>query len=171
MLLGLGIGAGAGALAGIASIKAPTNNAFTNTLPGQAGESGGLVSQVISNSNKIIENATKPYTKSNLQLGQQMHTAYKAGMADNLTTFKEFTGIKGIRPDFVDFNTKTIYELKPYNPRGIQQGWNQLYKYQNILEQYYGGSWKVVLEFFKIYLNGKEGISKSFKRSTYANRI
>ena len=67
MLLGLGIGAGAGALAGIASIKAPTNNAFTNTLPGQAGESGGLVSQAISSNNAIIANATKPYTSGNFR--------------------------------------------------------------------------------------------------------
>ncbi|WP_316798393.1 hypothetical protein [Pedobacter frigidisoli] len=50
----------------------------------------------------------KTYTKSSLQLGREMHAAYKAGLADNLNTFKEFTKIKGICPDFVDFVTKTI---------------------------------------------------------------
>ena len=88
------------------------------------------------------------YTKSSLKQGQQMHRAYKAGMADKVTTFKEFTRVKGIRPDYVDFGTKTIYELKPYNPRGIQQGWNQLYNYQNLFQQQYGGSWKIVLDFY-----------------------
>jgi hypothetical protein len=29
---------------------------------------------------------------------------------------KECTKVKGVRPDFVDFNTNTIYELKPNNP-------------------------------------------------------
>ena len=33
---------------------------------------------------------------------------------------KEFANIKGIRPDYVDFNTRTIYELKPYNPKAIK---------------------------------------------------
>lgn len=69
-------------------------------------------------------------------------------MADKVTTFKEFTGVKGIRPDYVDFGTKTIHELKPYNPRGIQQGWEQLYNYQNLFQQQYGGSWKIVLDFY-----------------------
>ena len=73
MLLGFGIGAGAGALAGIASIKAPTNNAFTNTLPGQAGESGGLVSQAISNSNGCSVNMML-FKKITLSLRQIFNT-------------------------------------------------------------------------------------------------
>ncbi len=36
------------------------------------------------------------FTKSNLVLGRRMHVAYKARLADNIQTFKEFTGIKGI---------------------------------------------------------------------------
>jgi hypothetical protein len=88
------------------------------------------------------------YTKSSLSLGRQMHTGYKAGLADGVTTFKEFTGIKGIRPDFVDFGTKTIYELKPFNPRQIQLGTKQLNNYKSIFEQNYGGTWKTVLDFY-----------------------
>ncbi|GEP97522.1 hypothetical protein CCY01nite_37820 [Chitinophaga cymbidii] len=89
------------------------------------------------------------YTKSSLSLGREMHKGYKlAEHAPELGRFKEFTGIKGIRPDFVDFGTKTIYELKPFNPRGIQMGTQQLNKYKSLFEQNYGGSWKTVLEHY-----------------------
>lgn len=89
------------------------------------------------------------YTKSSLALGRQVHSGYKvAEHAPALGRFKEFTGIKGIRPDFVDFGTKTIYELKPFNPRGIQLGTKQLNNYKSIFEQNYGGTWKTVLDFY-----------------------
>lgn len=77
-----------------------------------------------------------------------MHTAYKAGLADDIVTFKEFTKIKGIRPDFVDFSSKTIYELKPFNPRQIQLGTKQLNNYKLLFEQRYGGMWNTVLNFY-----------------------
>jgi len=86
------------------------------------------------------------YTKSTLQLGQQMHKAYKVGDVVERVAMKEFREILGIRPDFVDFSTKTIYELKPFNPRAMQQGWKQLYKYQSLFEQNYGGTWNIVLD-------------------------
>lgn len=89
------------------------------------------------------------YTKSSLALGREMHAGYMvAEHAPKLRKFKEFTGIKGIRPDFVDFTTKTIYELKPYNPRGIQLGTKQLNNYKSLFEQTYGGTWKTVLDFY-----------------------
>jgi len=78
-----------------------------------------------------------------------MHKGYKlAEHAPEFGRFKEFTGIKGIRPDFVDFGTKTIYELKPFNPRGIQMGTQQLNKYKSLFEQKYGGTWKTVLDHY-----------------------
>ncbi len=88
------------------------------------------------------------YTKSSLSFGREMHTAYKASLADDIFTFKEFTKIKGIRSDFVDFNTKTIYELKPFNPRQIKLGSKQLNYYRLLFEQRYGGIWKTVLDFY-----------------------
>ena len=89
------------------------------------------------------------YTKSSLALGREMHAGYKvAEHAPALGRFKEFTGIKGIRPDFVDFGTKTIYELKPFNPRGIQLGTKQLNNYKSLFEQNYGGTWKTVLDHY-----------------------
>ena len=88
----------------------------------------------------------RAYTKSNLQLGQQMHKAYKINDVIDGTAMKEFRGIPGIRPDFVDFSTKTIYELKPFNPKAMQQGWKQLYKYQSLFQQKYGGTWNIILD-------------------------
>jgi hypothetical protein len=75
-----------------------------------------------------------------------MYKAYKAGLADKVTKFKEFRDIPGIRPDFVDFGTKTIYELKLFNPRAMQQGMNQLNKYKSLFKQKYGGTWKTILD-------------------------
>ena len=58
-------------------------------------------------------------------MGREVHSVYKlADHALDLWKFKEFKGIKGIRPDFVDFNTRTIYELKPYNPNGFKRAMN-----------------------------------------------
>jgi RHS repeat-associated protein len=82
------------------------------------------------------------------KLGRAMHSIYKSGEVDGINTFKEFTGVKGIRPDFVDFGTKTIYELKPNNARALQQGLNQLNNYKTLFEQQYGGTWKIVLDHY-----------------------
>ena len=87
------------------------------------------------------------YTKSSLKYGRKIHKAYKAALHNPaLKRFKEFTGIKGIRPDFVDFNTRTIYELKPNNPRSIHRGYQQLKKYKKMFEKRYGGKWNTVLD-------------------------
>ncbi|MCY1526266.1 Restriction endonuclease fold toxin 9 [compost metagenome] len=89
-----------------------------------------------------------PYTKSSLEYGRQVHSQYKAGLQDNVYKFKEFTGIPGIRPDFVDFNTKTIFELKPNNPRQVAAGNAQLATYKTAFEAKYGGNWNIVLDLY-----------------------
>jgi hypothetical protein len=97
----------------------------------------------------LINNAEEvgKFTKSNLKLGQQMHAAYKADLHNPAKgLYKEYNGIKGIRPDFVDFNTKTIYELKPNNPRQINEGTKQLEMYKEKFKQKYGGEWNTVLD-------------------------
>lgn len=93
-----------------------------------------------------VKQVSLQLTKSTTQLGQQMHKAYKIGDVVEGVAMKEFTGIPGIRPDFVDFSTRTIYELKPLNPRAIRQGLVQLDKYQQLMQKTYGGSWTKVLE-------------------------
>ncbi|QQS28131.1 MAG: hypothetical protein IPM47_14820 [Sphingobacteriales bacterium] len=38
--------------------------------------------------------------------------------------------------------------MKPFNPRGIKIGTQQLNKYKSIFEQRYGGDWKTILEHY-----------------------
>ena len=73
-----------------------------------------------------------------------MHKAYKAGMVG-----KEFRLPSGRRIDFLDIKNSTFYELKPYNPRAMQQGKKQLQMYIQELQtipQFKGIQWKAVLE-------------------------
>jgi hypothetical protein len=85
------------------------------------------------------------YTKSSLQLGQQMHKAYKVGA----NGVKEFRLPSGRRIDFLDIKNGTIYELKPFNPRAMQAGQKQLQMYMQELQtmpQFKGINWKTVLD-------------------------
>lgn len=89
------------------------------------------------------------FTKSSLKLGRQVHRTYKANLHNPAKgLYKEFTGVKGVRPDFVDFNKRVIYELKPNNPAQIKAGWRQLGRYKSAFEQQYGGQWKTVLDLY-----------------------
>ena len=83
------------------------------------------------------------FTKSSASLGTKIHKGYKA-TRDFPKIEKEFRKIKGIRPDYIDFSTKTIYELKPMNPRGVRSGIRQLQKYNKAL----GGGYKLRLELY-----------------------
>ncbi|MBX2897726.1 MAG: hypothetical protein KF763_19955 [Cyclobacteriaceae bacterium] len=94
---------------------------------------------------------TKVFTKSSLQLGQEMHKAYKVG-ADGI---KEFRLPSGKRIDFLDVNNGIIYELKPFNPRAMKAGEKQLGMYLNEIQspatllmhpQLRGINWKTVLD-------------------------
>jgi len=42
----------------------------------------------------------------------------------------------------------TIYELKPFNPRGFKSGAKQLEKYKSIFEKTYGGTWQTILDHY-----------------------
>lgn len=118
---------------------------------GRFGEAGGNLAGVIPGLS-LLRKADKAvdivqYTRSSLQFGQQVHKAYKTADVIPNVAIKEFRGIKGIRPDFVDFSTKTIYELKPFNPRGLKSGAKQLEKYKHAFEKSYPGTtWKTVLD-------------------------
>ena len=88
----------------------------------------------------------KGYTKSNLTLGRKVHNEYKSGDVDNISKFKEFVLPSKKRVDFIDFETKTVYELKPYNPRQINNGNKQLKNYIEELNRIYGPGWKGILD-------------------------
>lgn len=87
------------------------------------------------------------YTKSTMKIGQEMHSAYKVADEVAGVAIKEYRGINGIRPDFVDLSTKTIYELKPFNPRAMRAGEKQLKNYKAAFEAKYPGTiWNTVLD-------------------------
>lgn len=84
------------------------------------------------------------FIRSDLKLGQQMHKMYHPGEIG-----KEFRLLSGKRIDFLDINKGIIYELKPNNPRAIQQGQRQLDMYLKELQsipEYKGFNWKTVLD-------------------------
>lgn len=48
--------------------------------------------------------------------------------------------------DYIDFETKTVYELKPNNPRQIKNGTRQLENYRKELVEEFGDGWTTVLD-------------------------
>lgn len=102
-----------------------------------------LARSLLNLTSKATVNAVQ-YTKSNLSLGQKMHNAYHAGEKG-----KEFYLPSKKRIDFLDIKKKTIYELKPNNPRAIKQGNKQLEMYAKELEsmpRFKGIKWKKKLD-------------------------
>ncbi len=83
------------------------------------------------------------FTKSTASAGRKIHDGYKVGDGFNLD-WKEYKNIKGIRPDYVDFDNKIIYELKPMNPRSARNGIRQLQRYNRVL----GGGYTMRLELY-----------------------
>ncbi len=88
----------------------------------------------------------KGYTKSSLELGQKVHKEYKAEDIDDVSKFKEYVLPSGKRVDFIDFDTKTVYELKPNNPNQIKKGTKQLENYLKEIEEKFGKGWKGILD-------------------------
>lgn len=58
--------------------------------------------------------------------------------------FKESRKIRGVRPDYIDFDNKIIYELKPMNPRSVRSGVRQLQRYNKA----FGGGFTLRLELY-----------------------
>ena len=69
------------------------------------------------------------FTKSSTSLGKKIHQEYKKDLADKISTFKEFELPSKKKVDFIDFEKKMIYELKPHNPKSVKLGKGQLEKY------------------------------------------
>ena len=86
---------------------------------------------------------SKGFTKSTARAGRKIHAGYK--VTDDFSKIgKEYRKVKGVRPDYVDFANRTIYELKPMNPRGLKSGIHQLQKYDKAL----GGGFTLRLELY-----------------------
>lgn len=80
--------------------------------------------------------------------GKQMHKTYKAGLADNIRTFKEYV-IPGTRKkiDYIDFANGIVYELKPNNARAIVKGMRQANRYVAELKKLFPNiNWTVKID-------------------------
>ena len=82
-------------------------------------------------------------TKSSAAAGRKIHAGYKTNYADIKGMYKEYPKC-GNRMDFVDINNRIIYELKPNNPRSINQGIKQLKRYNAAM----GGGFTLILEVY-----------------------
>lgn len=99
--------------------------------------------------NDIIKQLGNRQTKSSLKKGIQIHSSYKLNEVIPGHAVKEYTGINGIRPDFVDLDNYIIYELKPGNKNGVFRGFKQLEKYKSIFEKEMpGNKWNTILELY-----------------------
>ncbi len=119
-------------------------------IPGGKGVSS-LGKAAIKAGSKVLASraarAGSQFTRSTLELGQQMHRAYKSDLVNGVTRFKEFVFNTGRRADFIDLEKGTIYELKPNNPRAIREGYKQLEQYlQDARAQFPDIDWTTVLD-------------------------
>jgi RHS repeat-associated protein len=113
-------------------------DAVTTALPIAAG--GGTIARV------TVSRISKAITKSSLKIGQSVHKLYKASDVVKGIKIKEFRLPSGKRIDFIDFENKIIYELKPNNERQIKTGLNQVEGYLNEVESIYGDGWRAVID-------------------------
>ena len=109
------------------------------------GESSGKLEKTYISSYDIPTDANG-YTKSNLSLGQKVHKEYRLGEENGVTKIKEYILPSRKRVDFIDFDNKIIYELKPNNPNQIKLGVKQLNGYLEEVEKEFGKGWSTVLD-------------------------
>ena len=120
------------------------NNQGGATLP--FGPRGGTPSGRTFKSQYEIPTNEKGYTKSSLELGNKVHKEYMSDVADDVNKIKEYVLPSGKRVDFIDFENKIVYELKPNNPIQIRKGTKQLAGYLEEIETVFGNGWSSVLD-------------------------
>ena len=77
-----------------------------------------------------------------------IYRKYKENMADNQTTFKDYVLPSGKKVEYIDFNTKTFYLLRPYDENVEKKYKRQIRKYISELETTYGGNWNYVIDVY-----------------------
>jgi len=133
-----------GAKAGIAATKAVGSSIWSKIASGAMVTTGAIASKFgVKSSQKLIGTS---FTKSTCKFGQNIHKNYKLDQVLKNIREKEFRLPSGKKIDFIDFEKKIIYELKPNNPRQIKHGKKQLEVYLKEIESIYGNGWKTVLE-------------------------
>ena len=75
-----------------------------------------------------------------------LHTHTEYSLLDGSNKIKEYVLPSGKRVDFINFENKIVYELKPNNPNQIRKGTKQLAGYLEEIETVYGKGWSSVLD-------------------------
>lgn len=76
----------------------------------------------------------------------RMCEQYKREEVNDKTTFKDYILPNGSKIEYIDFNTKTFYLLRPYTDDIEKKYKKQIQKYVKELEKAYGGDWSYVID-------------------------
>lgn len=79
---------------------------------------------------------------------EDAYKKYKRDEVDNQVTFKDYFLPSGNKVEYIDFNTKTIYILRPYAEKMDKKYKKQVQKYLKELRTVYGGEWNCVIDAF-----------------------
>lgn len=77
---------------------------------------------------------------------EEVYKEYKENEVDNQATFKDYLLPSGDIVEYIDFNTKTFYILRPYDEKIEKKYEKQIQKYLNELRDIYGGEWSYVID-------------------------
>lgn len=120
--------------------KADVSGSSGNSVVNKSGSASGVTFK----SQYEIPTNEKGYTKFSLDLGKKVHKEYMSDVADDVNKVKEHVLPSSKRVDFIDFENKIVYELKPNNPNQIRKGTKQLAGYLEEIEIVYGKGWSSV---------------------------
>lgn len=77
---------------------------------------------------------------------EEIYKEYKKNEADNQVTFKNYYLPSGSKVEYIDFNTKTFYILRPYVENIDRRYEKQIQKYLKELRDVYGGEWSYIID-------------------------
>lgn len=79
---------------------------------------------------------------------EEIYKEYKKDIADNQMTFKNYILPSGKKVEFIDFNTKTFYLLRPYAEDVDKKYKKEIHKYVSELEAVYGEVWSWIIDIY-----------------------
>lgn len=77
---------------------------------------------------------------------EKVYQEYKKEEVNNQFTFKNYTLTSGKKVDYIDFNSKTFYLLRPYTENVEKKYKKEVKKYLIELEKVYGGDWNYIID-------------------------
>lgn len=77
---------------------------------------------------------------------EKKHAEYKKEYVDNQVTFKDYLLPSGNKVEYIDFNTKTFYILRPYAENINKKYDREIQKYLKELTDEYGEEWSCVID-------------------------